>query len=84
MRRHRASDGRTVTPVVVLLRDGAEAGAWVERPQPLQQLFLSLAARPEEGERFAHRQAWYDADQGRTTLTEFVELAERIAGPGNK
>jgi hypothetical protein len=81
MQRHRASDGRMVTPVVVLLRDVEDVGAWVERPQALQQQFLSLHAHPENTERFAQRQFWYDADGGRTTLAEFVELAERTA-PG--
>lgn len=84
MQRHRASDGRMVTPVVVLLRGGEDVGAWIERPQALQQLFLSLRAHPENAERFAQRQSWYDADSGRTTLAEFVDLAERTSPAGNR
>ena len=79
MKQHRAPDGRTVTPTVVFLRDGRDAGAWIERPAPLQQLFLTMRANPRAAERFADRQAWYDADRGRTTLAEIVALAETIA-----
>jgi hypothetical protein len=77
MDRHRTPDGREATPTVVLLRDGRDAGAWVERPAPLQSLFLSIAIDPEAARRFADRQAWYAADRGRTTLEEVVALAER-------
>jgi hypothetical protein len=78
MARHPAFDGRQVTPTVVLIREGIDVGAWVERPIPLQKLFQSLA-NPESTRQFAQRQAWYDADRGRTTLSEFVALAERTA-----
>ena len=78
MARHPASDGRQVTPTVVLLRADIDAGAWVERPEPLQKLFHSLS-NPQNARQFAQRQAWYDADRGRTTLSEFVALAERTA-----
>ncbi len=77
MTRHPASDGRGVTPTVILLRDGLEAGAWVERPVPLQRMFHSMATDPESARAFAGRQAWYDADRGQTTIGEFVALAER-------
>ena len=84
MQRHRASDGRTVTPVVVLLRGADDVGAWIERPRALQQRFLGLRANPEESERFARRQSWYDADRGETTVAEIVALAERTAPTGKK
>jgi thioredoxin family protein len=35
MQRHRASDGRTVTPVVVLFLSADDVGAWIERPRAL-------------------------------------------------
>jgi hypothetical protein len=44
----------------------------------LQRLFQSLS-NPENARQFAQRQVWYDADRGRTTLSEFVALAERTA-----
>jgi len=76
---HRSRDGRPVTPVIVLLRNGRDMGAWVERPAPLQQMFFSMAASPEAARRFAERAEWYDHDRGRTTIAEFVALAEQTA-----
>jgi hypothetical protein len=79
MKRHHAPGDRTATPVVVLVRNGRDVGAWVERPAVLQQLFLSITSNPENGRRLAQRQSWYDLDGGRTTLKELVALAERTA-----
>jgi hypothetical protein len=79
MDRHRTPDGRSVTPVVVLIRGGVDVGAWVERPAPLQRLFRSMGDHPEAAAQFAARQSWYDADRGRTTLEEVVAAAERTA-----
>ena len=84
MSRHRTPDGRTATPTVILLRDGSDAGAWVERPLVLQHLFLTMGANPDNGRRLAERQSWYDADRGRTALSELVSLAERTASSRNK
>jgi hypothetical protein len=77
MDRHRAYDGRRVTPLVVVVRRGQDVGAWVERPVVLQNLFRSMVGDPEKARRFADRQAWYDADGGRSTARELVELVER-------
>ena len=76
VKRHHAPGGRAATPVVVLVRNGRDVGAWVERPAVLQQLFLSMTADHESGRRLAQRQSWYDLDRGRTTLEELVALAE--------
>ena len=80
MSAHRTRDGRPVTPTVVLLRNNRDVGAWVERPAPMQQLFFAMATDPESARQFAQRAAWYDADRGRTTIAEFVALAEHTAG----
>jgi len=77
MARYRTRDGRSVTPLVVLLRRDRVAGAWVERPAPLQRFFESMVSDPEARRQFENRQAWYDKDGGRTTMAEIVELAER-------
>jgi hypothetical protein len=79
MAAHRARDGRPVTPIVVLLRNDRDVGAWVERPAALQQLFFAMAGSPENARQFAERATWYDEDRGRTTIAEFVALAERTA-----
>jgi hypothetical protein len=73
---HRTRDGRTATPLVVMLRDGRDAGAWVERPAALRDAFARMLTSDAAAEIAAHRQAWYDADHGRSALTEIVELAE--------
>lgn len=77
MSRHRTPDGRTATPTVILLRGGIDVGAWIERPAALQQLFSSMSTNPDDGRRLAERQSWYDADHGRTALSELVSLAEQ-------
>ena len=77
MRAHPAADGRTVTPTIVLLRDGVDVGAWVERPEVLQQLFRSMSSSPESARQFAQRGSWYEADRGVSVLTEIVALVEQ-------
>jgi hypothetical protein len=79
MKRYPAGDGRAVTPTVVVIRGGSDVAAWVERPAPLQHLFQTMATSADSARQFADRQAWYDADRGRTTLAEVVALAERTA-----
>jgi hypothetical protein len=77
MRAHPAADGRPVTPTIVLLRDGVDVGAWVERPEVLQQLFRSMSSNPESARQFAQRGNWYEADRGVSVLTEIVALVEQ-------
>jgi hypothetical protein len=76
MTAHRTPDGRTATPTVVLLRNGRDVGAWVERPAELQEMFLSMSTNPESARRFSQRQSWYESDGGRSTLREVVALIE--------
>jgi hypothetical protein len=38
-----------------------------------------MASSPEKARQFAERATWYDEDRGRTTIAEFVALAERTA-----
>jgi hypothetical protein len=73
---HPTRDGRPTTPTIVLLWGGRDAGAWVERPAPLQELFFSMATNPDSAKRFANRASWYEADGGRTTIAEVLALAE--------
>lgn len=79
MRAHPSPDGRPVTPTIVLLRDGRDAGAWVERPAELQQMFLSMSTSPEHAQRFAQRHVWYESDGGRTVLQEVLALIEQTS-----
>ena len=74
---HRTPDGRTATPTIVLLRNGIDAGAWVERPAELQSMFLSMSTNPENAKRFSQRRTWYESDGGLSTLREIVALIEQ-------
>jgi Thioredoxin len=74
---HRTSDGRTATPTIVILRNGRDVGAWVERPAELQQLFLSMSTSPENAKRFSQRHLWYESDGGLTVLKEVLALIEQ-------
>jgi Thioredoxin len=80
LERYRTRDGRSVTPLVVLLRQKRVDGVWVERPAPLQRFFASMVSDVDARRQFENRQAWYDKDAGRTTMMEIVELAERRTG----
>jgi hypothetical protein len=77
MAHHPTTDGRRVTPLVVVVRSGRDVGAWIERPSELQDLFRGMASDAEKARRFADRQAWYDADGGLSTQREIVDLVER-------
>ena len=76
---HRTSDGRTATPTIVVLRNGRDVGAWVERPAALQQLFLSMSTNPENAQRFSQRHLWYESDGGLTVLKEVLALIEQTS-----
>lgn len=77
MRAHPTRDGRTVTPTVVMVRNGRDVGAWVERPAELQQMFLSMSTNPENAKRFSQRHLWYESDGGLTVLKEVLALIEQ-------
>ena len=76
---HRTSDGRTATPTIVVLRNGRDVGAWVERPAELQQLFLSMSTNPENAQRFSLRHLWYESDGGLTVLKEVLALIDQTS-----
>jgi hypothetical protein len=73
---HRTPDGRTATPTIVLLRNGRDVGAWVERPAELQNMFLSMSTNPENAKRFSQRRTWYESDRGLSAMREIVALIE--------
>jgi hypothetical protein len=77
MAAHPTSDGRSVTPTIVLLRNGRDVGAWIERPAELQQLFFSMSSNPENAQRFSQRHLWYESDGGLTVLKEVLALIEQ-------
>lgn len=77
MAAHRVSDGRAATPTVILLRQGKEVAAWVERPAVLQNWYQTVGSKLASQDRLSRKLAWYDWDRGDTTLAEIVALAEK-------
>lgn len=70
-------DGRPATPTVVLLDERwMPVGVWVERPSELQTWFIENPEDLSHDQRHHRKMEWYDADAGRSTLREIVELLE--------
>jgi hypothetical protein len=76
LNQYRTLDQRIATPLVVWIRDGHDAGAWVERPTALQKLFVAMR-NAHDNERLVRKEEWYRQDRGQSTLTEIVALLER-------
>jgi len=77
MEAHRTPDGRPATPTVILLRDGKEVAAWVERPAALQSWMLGPGAALDQTDRSARKMSWYEWNRGDDALREIVVLAEQ-------
>ncbi len=77
MEAHPTPDGRGATPTVLLL-DGAwgVAGCWVEQPGELQGWWLGEARGLGGRERMQRKMAWYEADAGRETVRDILELLD--------
>ncbi len=74
---HRTPDGRAATPTVILIRDGKEVGAWVERPVVPQTWFIDMANKVDSAERQQRKMSWYDWSHGDDALREIVVMAEQ-------
>ena len=72
---HLTPDGRMATPTVILLRDGRDVGAWVERPSALQNWYISATDVPQR-ERVERKMSWYEWDRGDSTIAEFLAAVE--------
>ena len=79
LERHKSPDDRTATPTIVLLRDGKDAGAFVERPVTLQTWMIGAARALSQQERLSRKTSWYEWDRGDSTVAEVVALAEKTA-----
>lgn len=80
---HHTPDGRAATPTVILIRDGKDVGAWVERPGALQAWFTDMTDKIDSAERQQRKMNWYDWSRGDDALQEIVALAEqtlRVSG----
>ena len=77
MNAHRTPDGRAATPTVLLLNSAfEEAGAFIERPAPLQEWATANRSELTDDEYLTQKFAWYDEDLGGTTMLEVIELME--------
>jgi len=74
----RTPDGRGATPTVAILRGDTVVGAWVERPAALQHWMLGPGSALPQSERLDRKFGWYEWDRGESTVTELVELVERL------
>jgi len=74
---HKGPEGQELTPTVVLLRGGKDAGAWIERPETLAAWYRANRSSIERGELLQRKTAWYQWDRGTSAMTEIVALAER-------
>jgi hypothetical protein len=67
---HRTPDGRAATPTFILLdAEFNERGCWIERPSTLSELM-------KNGTDFNGKMAWYDKDNGASSLEEIVQMIE--------
>ena len=80
MEAHRTPDGRAATPTILLIRDGKEVAAWVERPSALQTWFIDMNGKIDTGDRQQRKMSWYEWSRGDDALAEIVALAEKTAG----
>jgi hypothetical protein len=80
METHRTPDNRAATPTVILLDSTfTERGCWIERPRELQAKIAGEKKSDRDSSVFEGKMAWYDKDQGASTLAEFVEILERAS-----
>lgn len=83
MERYRTGDGRAATPTVVILDEqGEAAGCWVERPSELAGWMREQRGKLSQDELLKQKYAWYDDDQGQSTLREILDLIEHPRSEG--
>ncbi len=80
MERHPTWDGRAATPTIILLDEQwREVGCWVERPSALGKWTREQQSKLSHDDFLSRKYAWYDADGGKETVREVVEMLERGA-----
>jgi len=80
MERHKTWDGRAATPTIVLLDEQwNEVGCWVERPAALARWAREQQPKLSHEDFLEKKYAWYDADRGRETVRDVVEMIERAS-----
>lgn len=83
MESHQTPDGRAATPTIVVLdSDYRELGCLIERPNELQTWALKNKSELPGSEFMTQKFAWYDADLGKQSMAEIVEIIEGSLGNG--
>lgn len=78
MEANRTPDGRTATPVVVILADdGRMVGAWTERPSSTQAWFIEKQKTTMQKPLHEELMTWYAKDAGKTTVAEIADILAR-------
>lgn len=80
MEAHPTPDGRPSTPTIVLLNEAYdEVGCFIERPSELRDWALEHRSDMSDEEFLREKFAWYDADLGRQSMSEIIDLMEAAA-----
>ncbi len=80
MERHRTPDDRAATPTVILLDSAyVQRGCWIERPRELQAWIAGEKKSDRDSGVFNGKMAWYEKDQGTSTVDEFLTMLERAS-----
>jgi hypothetical protein len=80
MEQHRTPDDRAATPTLILLDSAyVERDCWIERPRELQAWIAGEKKSDRESGVFTGKMAWYEKDQGASTLEEFVTMLEQAS-----
>ncbi len=77
MESHKTPDGRPATPTIVVLdSDYRELGCLIERPKELQTWAMKSKSELSGSEFMKQKFAWYDADLGKQSMADIVEVIE--------
>jgi hypothetical protein len=78
MNAHLTGKSRSIPIVIVYDLDFIEKGWWGPRPGPLQQWVMSEGLALPRPDRYRHIRAWYARDRGQTTVSELLDIMERL------
>ena len=73
--KHQTYDGRSSTPVILVLNDDHQkVGCWVERPAELQRWYVDNNDELDREEIKSHLVTWYQRDKGVRTIVEITRI----------
>lgn len=78
MDQYLTNGGRSIPKLIAINEQYEVLFTWGPRPEPAQQLFLTLKAEGQPYGEPLHK--WYAEDKGQTIQTEFIELLSPLVG----